>query len=620
MTGCQEDIDARRQNAYHATATMLYALSSTEMKSIDRHEEASEKINRWVEKIILEMTALSGFTLDVSSDLLRKSQEKSSEVVERLLEEFGSTHNHGQIDSRSKKRQRSDNNVPDSSSNSAEPPVDQHCNASEQNIGEDSWGDNLINDSVSSPLAESTDEVPTVFENQRQRQLSAEAAIEPATYSIPQRHDGGNSYDHRFDLEARFNPPSASVASAPATSQDYASNDSGCSSEMATTSVSSYLSLRESEAATIAIMQNNLNKYGITAGNPRLLHAIRVNIERSIADGDLDAILKLGVPIVRLFHAKTTSAMAYNTQKQLKATRVMQSVVETAAWDEISCGEFLSRLENTVSYEDIPSTEWTRIRDAIQRHNDNLDERIKPEKYYSVSRGLKNQGVIFFYLCLIINAMSVYNLREFADTDLLLLVRRVYEGILPNERVDAKEMTVKQLIENVLVPALKSKDESLIATAVHMACEMWEQMRDEALLRPKFEAGQQMRLDGKGRCNGNVFKLNVRYSDLLNLLFCLVLGPQIQSEFRPGFFDVHGSFNSTILRASWSDIERKCNKFPKQEFFTSLFPSRYNKVEAIQRMEEIIRKGKDADERIPIVIFDEGQMKCLKQINQAAFK
>ena len=74
-----------------------------------------------------------------------------------------------------------------------------------------------------------------------------------------------------------------------------------------------------------------------------------------------------------------------------------------------------------------------------------------------------------------------------------------------------------------------------------------------------------------------------------------------------------------VLCRSWTEIRRKCNKFTKQEFFTSLFPSRYSKEEAIQRMEDMIQKGKDAEKRIPIVIFDETQMKYLKQINEAAF-
>ena len=89
-----------------------------------------------------------------------------------------------------------------------------------------------------------------------------------------------------------------------------------------------------------------------------------------------------------------------------------------------------------------------------------------------------------------------------------------------------------------------------------------QQLTDD-VVRSKFDAAQQMRLDGKGRSEGRDFcgskAQSAQRSDMLNLLFILSLGPQIQNEFRPGFFDLRGSFNQTVLRGSWNDIERKCN-------------------------------------------------------------
>ena len=96
-------------------------------------------------------------------------------------------------------------------------------------------------------------------------------------------------------------------------------------------------------------------------------------------------------------------------------------------------------------------------------------------------------------------------------------------------------------------------------------------MRGDEFLKPKFEIAKQMRLDGKGSCEGRGYVLKASCTYLVDLLFCLILGQQLQNEFPLGDFERRGSFNRTILCASLSEIVAY-KQLPKREFFTKIFP------------------------------------------------
>eukprot|EP00984_Skeletonema_dohrnii_P033710 scaffold31182_cov72-Skeletonema_dohrnii-CCMP3373.AAC.1 len=664
----EADIDAhKRSYLYQAVITMLKTLNSAEMKSIDRHEEAREKIDGWIETCIAEMTLSFGFNPDVSSDLRIKSDEKSRETVQDLLEEFGTiNHLEQEVYTTSKKRRRNDKDTVRAASDiSTETLVDQYDNASalEQDNGEeeDCWEDGLVNKSVFSPMAKVN---PMEIENRTQTIVEDEE-LEDAIYSaqVPERENDCDLSNPptRFDQRQRtegFTPSTSAEKfngngkASPeffTPSQDNADGSTENAlpterhagernSEMTISSASSSSSFSSSfpsaaamstRATTAAkreldIMQNDFKKNGIAAGNPSVPHAVRIIIENLITSGNMSGVLEYAVPMLKLLQAKAKCSKEYAMHKQQSANRLLLTTVPVI-WDKISCGEVLCRLVETKSYEDIPSESenWIRIEFAIKRHNDDLDERIKPEKYCAVSRLLKNLLIIYFNLCLTINAMSLLRLCEFCDHNLLRDAHELRKEVLPNTRVPTNAMTANQFSDDVLAAALASEDKSVVATAVHVACMMRQQMTDE-IVRPKFDAAQQMRLDGKGSCEGRNFcggtnkAQSTRRSDMLNLLFSILLGRQIQAEFRPGFFDLHGSFVHTILRGSWRDIEDKCNLLPKKEFFTGLFSFNYEKNKAITDMEQLIQRT--ADERMAIVVYDEEQLQCLKQICLAAFQ
>jgi len=654
------DIDEQKvPYLYQMVLTLLFTLNKTEMKSIDRQKEARDKISRLISKIIIEMNRTFGFTPDVSSDLQSRSTERASEVIQDLLEEFGSiNHLEQDVCTTSKKRQRTDTDkdtVRAASDISTETPVEQYDNASalEQDNGEaeDCWGDDLVNNAVFSPMAKVN---PMEIENGRQTFVEGEE-LEDAVYSAPapERDNDCDLDNHpaRFDQRQRtegFTPSTSAEKfngngkASPeffTPSQDNADrsaenalpterNRGGRNSEVSISSASSSSSFSSAVAkstyATAAAkreldsMQNDFEENGIAAGNPSVPHAVRIIIENLITSGNLSGVLEYAVPMLKLLQAKAKCSKEYAMHKQQSANRLLLTTVPVI-WDKISCGEVLCRLVETKSYEDIPSESenWIRTAFAIKRHNDDLDERIKPEKYCAVSRLLKNLLIIYFNLCLTINAMSLLRLCEFCDHNLLRDAHELRKEVLPNTRVPTNAMTANQFSDDVLAAALASEDKSLVATAVHVACMMRQQMTDE-IVRPKFDAAQQMRLDGKGSCEGRNFcggaskAQSTRRSDMLNLLFSILLGRQIQAEFRPGFFDLHGSFVHTILRGSWRDIEDKCNLLPKKEFFTGLFSFHYDKNKAMADMEQLIQRT--ADDRMAIVIFDEEQLQCLKKI------
>eukprot|EP00985_Skeletonema_marinoi_P031995 scaffold37987_cov259-Skeletonema_marinoi.AAC.1 len=660
------DIDAQKGSfLYQSVLTLLFTLNSAEMKSIDRQEEAREKINHLIDSIIIEMGISFGFTPDVSSDLQSRSTERASEVIQDLLEEFGFiNHLEQEIYTTSKKRRRIVKDTVHAASDiSTETPVDQYDNASalEQNNGEDCWEDDLVNESVFSPMAKVN---PMEIENRRQTFVEDEK-LEYAVYSaqVPDRDNDCDLDNHpaRFDQRQPTEgfEPAARIISTPSTSAEKCNgngkaspefftpsqdNDNadgstenalpterhagGRNSEMTISSASSSSSFSSAAAMStystaaakreLDSMQNDFKKNGIAAGNPLVPQAVRIIIENLITSGNLSGVLEYAVPMLNFLQAKATCSKEYAMHKQQSANRLLLTTVPVI-WDKISCGEVLCQLVETKSYEDIPSESenWTRIAFAIKRHNVDLDERIKTEKYCVVSRLLKNLLIIYFNLCLTINAMSFLRLGEFCDRNLLRDAHELRKEVLPNTGVPTNAMTARQFSDDVLAAALVSEDESLVATAVHVACMMRQQMTDE-IVRPKFDAAQQMRLDGKGSCEGRNFcggankAQSTRRSDMLNLLFSILLGRQIQAEFRPGFFDLHGSFVHTILRGSWRDIEDKCNLLPKKEFFTGLFSFNYDKNKAITDMEQLIQRT--ADDRMAIVIFDEEQLQCLKKI------
>ena len=140
-------------------------------------------------------------------------------------------------------------------------------------------------------------------------------------------------------------------------------------------------------------------------------------------------------------------------------------------------------------------------------------------------------------------------------------------------------------------------------------------MKGDKRLGPKFEDAKRMRLDRKGSCEGPGFSLGGRSSDLVNLLFCLVLGTQIQSKFPPGFFERRGSFNRTILYGAFTDIVERCNQLPKKKFFTKTCNEK-NELEKIKEKMKKIFEKRDANniDSTPLVLFNEEQLKCLKQI------
>eukprot|EP00984_Skeletonema_dohrnii_P019904 scaffold9614_cov91-Skeletonema_dohrnii-CCMP3373.AAC.2 len=307
------DIDAQRGSfLYQSVLTLLFTLNSAEMKSIDREEEARDKIKHLIDSIIIEMTLSFGFTHDVSSDLRIKSSDRASEVVQDLLEEFGTiNHLEQEVYTTSKKRRRNDNDTIRAASDiSTETPVDQYDNASalEQDNGEeeDCWEDDLVNKSVFSPMAKVN---PMEIENGRQTFVDGEE-LEDAVYSAlaPERDNNCDMDNHpaRFDQRQRTEgfTPSTSAEKCNGNgkaspefftpSQDNADGSTenalpterhagGRNSEISISSASSSSSFSSAAAmstystATAAAkreidsMQNDFKENGIAAGNPVIL-------------------------------------------------------------------------------------------------------------------------------------------------------------------------------------------------------------------------------------------------------------------------------------------------------------------------------------------------------------
>ena len=82
-------IVASDRRCYQMVIMILKTLNKAEMKSIDRHKEAREKIDSWIAEVILELTLSFGYTADVYKDLQSRSSDGASEAIQNLLDEFG---------------------------------------------------------------------------------------------------------------------------------------------------------------------------------------------------------------------------------------------------------------------------------------------------------------------------------------------------------------------------------------------------------------------------------------------------------------------------------------------------------------------------------------------------
>ncbi|KAL9191246.1 hypothetical protein ACHAXT_000952 [Thalassiosira profunda] len=405
-------------------------------------------------------------------------------------------------------------------------------------------------------------------------------------------------------------------------------------------------------AIDVEAMGARFDTYDIAAGEPGVLRLVRYALEKAFDPRrpDLDSVAEMTRHLVTILSGVTGTCGIYAEYLNQGADALRKETPNfdpTHSYAHLMDALAAAKKSGQKSKDGLPDTpELRKVQMALAHYMfpemDNLKDkkRKKAEKkvraevvrFSKPTNSVLNISGIALNLSVVIEFCGLITLNELCscsayngETEARLgILEKLFGHVLPGKDFDGKK-TLKDYIVTVLFPALVRNVLATDATNVAVCIKTW--MTDTSvdahrkLVCDKYEKAVTLRADRKGVIEGNK-RSCVSDSDLrreiANTLFSLIIGPQIEAKFPQenegkfpsDFFSKHGSFASTMLRGSWTDLKDSLHLLVDKDFLGGDILEKSDKE--YTKMKEL--RDKKSSDSLAVVVSKEEQMDSLREL------